>query len=158
MNHTRLTKEDILPNWARRDNKVTKGDRVEVVAMETQKCVSFVLLLIYLQISTTKQDSHCTYNVILRCVLVTTVSVQKQCVTYSHSVFVALVVQPPKFTRVWSFTTDVCKSAISYFKKIHPVGTALIQADGQTDGRRDMVKLKGDFRYLCERPKQRLYQ
>ena len=30
MNHTRLPKEDHLPDWARRDNKVTKGDRVEM--------------------------------------------------------------------------------------------------------------------------------
>ena len=27
MNHTRFPKEDHLPYWARRDNKVTKGDR-----------------------------------------------------------------------------------------------------------------------------------
>jgi len=26
---TRFPKEDHLPDWARRDNKVTKGDRVE---------------------------------------------------------------------------------------------------------------------------------
>ena len=29
MNHTRFPKEDHLLDWARRDNKVTKGDRVE---------------------------------------------------------------------------------------------------------------------------------
>ena len=29
MNHTRFPVEDHLPDWARRDNKVTKGDRVE---------------------------------------------------------------------------------------------------------------------------------
>ena len=29
MNHTRSPKEDHLPDWARRDNKDTKGDRVE---------------------------------------------------------------------------------------------------------------------------------
>ena len=29
VNHTRFPKEDHLPNWERRDNKVTKGDRVE---------------------------------------------------------------------------------------------------------------------------------
>jgi len=29
VNHTRFPKEDHLPEWARRDNKVTKGDRVE---------------------------------------------------------------------------------------------------------------------------------
>jgi len=29
VNHTRFPKEDRLPDWARRDNKVTKGDRVE---------------------------------------------------------------------------------------------------------------------------------
>ena len=29
VNHTRFPKEDHLPDWARRDNKVTKGDRVE---------------------------------------------------------------------------------------------------------------------------------
>ena len=31
MNHTRFPKDDNLPDWARPDNKVTKGDRVEVV-------------------------------------------------------------------------------------------------------------------------------
>ena len=30
MNHTRFTKEDYLPDWVRRDNKVKKGDRVEL--------------------------------------------------------------------------------------------------------------------------------
>jgi len=29
VNHTRFPNEDHLPDWARRDNKVTKGDRVE---------------------------------------------------------------------------------------------------------------------------------
>jgi len=28
VNHTRFPKDDHLPYWARRDNKVTKGDRV----------------------------------------------------------------------------------------------------------------------------------
>ena len=32
MNHTRFPKEDHLPDWARRDNKVTKGDRVEYIS------------------------------------------------------------------------------------------------------------------------------
>jgi hypothetical protein len=30
--HTRFPKEDHLPDWARRDNQVKKGDRVEHVA------------------------------------------------------------------------------------------------------------------------------
>ena len=30
MNDTHFPKEDHLPDWARQDNKVTKGDRVEV--------------------------------------------------------------------------------------------------------------------------------
>jgi len=29
VNHTRFPKEDHLPDWDRRDNKFTKGDRVE---------------------------------------------------------------------------------------------------------------------------------
>ena len=29
MNHTSFPKEDHLPDWARRDNKDTKGDRVD---------------------------------------------------------------------------------------------------------------------------------
>ena len=29
MNHTRFPKEDHLPDWARRDNKVTKSDRAD---------------------------------------------------------------------------------------------------------------------------------
>jgi hypothetical protein len=28
VNHTRFPKEDHLPDWARRDKQVTKGDRV----------------------------------------------------------------------------------------------------------------------------------
>jgi len=31
VNHTRFPKEDHLPDWARRYNKVTKGDRVEPI-------------------------------------------------------------------------------------------------------------------------------
>ena len=31
VNHTRFPKEDHLPDWARRDNKVTKGDHVEMI-------------------------------------------------------------------------------------------------------------------------------
>jgi len=31
VNHTRFPKEDHLPDWARRDNNVTNGDRVEPV-------------------------------------------------------------------------------------------------------------------------------
>ena len=30
VNHTRCPKEDHLPDWARWDNKVTKGDRVDL--------------------------------------------------------------------------------------------------------------------------------
>ena len=29
MNHTRFPKDNHLPDWARQDNKVTKGDRVQ---------------------------------------------------------------------------------------------------------------------------------
>ena len=29
VNHTCFPKEDHLPDWARRDNKVTKGERVD---------------------------------------------------------------------------------------------------------------------------------
>jgi len=29
VNHTRFPKDDHLPDWARRDNKVTKGDRAD---------------------------------------------------------------------------------------------------------------------------------
>ena len=29
MNHTRFPKEDHLPDWARRDNEVTKGERAD---------------------------------------------------------------------------------------------------------------------------------
>ena len=31
VNHNRFLKEDHLPDWARPDNKFTKGDRVEWV-------------------------------------------------------------------------------------------------------------------------------
>ena len=33
MNHTRLPKEDHLPDWARRDNQVKKGDDVDCEAI-----------------------------------------------------------------------------------------------------------------------------
>ena len=38
MNHTRLPKEDHIPDWARRDNKGTKGDRANncVVAVRAR--------------------------------------------------------------------------------------------------------------------------
>ena len=42
MNHTRFPKEDHLPDWALRDNKVTKGDRVDITHSE---CVSVVLVI-----------------------------------------------------------------------------------------------------------------
>jgi len=29
VNHTRFPKEDYLPDWARRDNKIAMGDRAE---------------------------------------------------------------------------------------------------------------------------------
>ena len=31
VNHTRFPKEDHLPDWVHRDNKVTKGDHVDYV-------------------------------------------------------------------------------------------------------------------------------
>jgi len=31
VDHTRFPEEDHVPDWARRDNKVTKGDRVELI-------------------------------------------------------------------------------------------------------------------------------
>ena len=34
MNHTRLPKEIHLPDWARRDNHITKGDRVDCNAVD----------------------------------------------------------------------------------------------------------------------------
>ena len=37
MNHTRFPKEDHLPNWERRDNKVTKGEYVEHVHGQEEK-------------------------------------------------------------------------------------------------------------------------
>jgi len=33
MNHTRYPKEDHLPDWARRYNKVTKGDRADILSI-----------------------------------------------------------------------------------------------------------------------------
>ena len=41
VNHTRFLKEDHQPNWARRDNKVMKGDRAEAhVDMENRILIS----------------------------------------------------------------------------------------------------------------------
>ena len=37
MNRTRFPKEDHLPDWARRDNKVKKGARVEHVIRKCTK-------------------------------------------------------------------------------------------------------------------------
>jgi len=34
VNHIRFPKENHLPDWARRDNKVTKGDRLSVKVKE----------------------------------------------------------------------------------------------------------------------------
>jgi len=33
VNHTHFPKEDLLPEWARGDNKVTKGDHVECMTI-----------------------------------------------------------------------------------------------------------------------------
>ena len=40
MNPTRLPKEEHLPDWARRDNKVTKADRVEYDRVAGTPCSS----------------------------------------------------------------------------------------------------------------------
>jgi hypothetical protein len=40
-----------------------------------------------------KQSRKCTWNVTLRCVHATIVVIQKQCVTYSECVFVAIGIQ-----------------------------------------------------------------
>ena len=45
MNHTRFPKEDLLPDWARRDNKVTKSGRVE---WETEKLLHSILSFLLL--------------------------------------------------------------------------------------------------------------
>ena len=37
VNHTRFPKEDRLPDWARRDNKVTKGGRVDLDTHRTER-------------------------------------------------------------------------------------------------------------------------
>jgi len=37
VNHTRFPKENHLPDRARRDNKVTKGDRVEYCTISLHK-------------------------------------------------------------------------------------------------------------------------
>jgi len=36
VNHTRFPKEDHPPDWARRDNKFTKDDRVEYLQRKTE--------------------------------------------------------------------------------------------------------------------------
>jgi len=35
VNHTRVPKEDHLPDWARRDSKDMKGERLEIVTVTT---------------------------------------------------------------------------------------------------------------------------
>jgi len=40
VNHTRFPKEDHLPDWARRDNKVTKGDREEALPVDLKILVN----------------------------------------------------------------------------------------------------------------------
>ena len=35
VNHTRFPKDDHLPDWARRDNRVTKSDRVDLLVVVT---------------------------------------------------------------------------------------------------------------------------
>jgi hypothetical protein len=36
MNHTRFQKDDLLPDWARRDDQVNKGDCVEYFVQHTE--------------------------------------------------------------------------------------------------------------------------
>jgi len=57
VNHIRLPKEDLIPDWAHRDNEVTKGDRVEYLssfldafAKSEKGTISFVLS-IFVQVS-----------------------------------------------------------------------------------------------------------
>jgi len=42
VNHTRFPKEDHLPDWARRDNKVTKGDRVDYIRRRKSRWTSIL--------------------------------------------------------------------------------------------------------------------
>jgi len=42
VNHSRFPKEDHLPDWARRDNKVTKGDRIDSVLNLLHDAESFL--------------------------------------------------------------------------------------------------------------------
>ena len=47
VNHTRFPKEDHLADWARRDNKVTKGDRLDPLSWSNMKsnCLTFWRLM-----------------------------------------------------------------------------------------------------------------
>ena len=46
VNHTRFPKEDHLPDWARRDNKVKKGDRVEYFSVALETFLSVICYLV----------------------------------------------------------------------------------------------------------------
>jgi len=46
VNHTRFPKEDQLPYWARRDNKITKGDRVEKLGLNCNTAKLCILMLL----------------------------------------------------------------------------------------------------------------
>jgi len=45
MNHTRFPKEDHLANWARRDKKDTKGDRIDCNSVERNNFLSVVKIM-----------------------------------------------------------------------------------------------------------------
>jgi len=48
MNRTRFRKEDHLPNWERRDNEVTKGDRVQSVTLKNSTfCPRIIIMCFY---------------------------------------------------------------------------------------------------------------
>jgi len=48
VNHTRFPKEDHLPDWARRDNKIMKGDSVEHDSVETCRSVIICEIIVHL--------------------------------------------------------------------------------------------------------------
>ena len=56
MNHTRFPKEDHLPDWARRDNQIKKGDPVECATHHSKICMSEGIL-----ISLTSASQICAY-------------------------------------------------------------------------------------------------
>ena len=102
MNHARFPKEDHLPDWACRDSKVTKGDRVDYV---TTKLANAVFYQLPFHIWTLAISAN-TYN------------------------YKSLIIKPTRCTNFsiyfWNKTLHVSDSSSVHHQEFFTVNTAMV--------------------------------